>query len=94
MRNVAGKRQCQFYCVNFLSCRPKTSIRKYLQPFRIGFLKFAMCFPGEPPAAIAADHAGEPFQQILIEDLLLALCPVTKSLVVLNVVFLAGSPGD
>lgn len=53
-----------------------------------------MCFPGEPPAAIAADHAGEPFQQILIEDLLLALCPVTKSLVVLNEVFLAGIHGD
>lgn len=54
-----------------------------------------MSFSGEPPAAIAADHAGEPFWRILIGELLLALCPVMKSLVVvLNEVFLAGSHGD
>ena len=53
-----------------------------------------MSFSGEPPAAIAADHAGEPFQRILIGELLLALCPVTKSLVVLNEAFRAESHGD
>ena len=53
-----------------------------------------MCFPGEPPAAIEADHAGEPFRRILIGELLLALCPVTKSLVVLNEAFRAESHGD
>ena len=43
-----------------------------------------MCFSGEPSVVIAVDHTDEPFQRILIEELLLELCFVTKSLVVLN----------
>ena len=43
-----------------------------------------MSFPGEPSFVVAVDHAGEPFQRILIGELLLELCFVTKSLVVLN----------
>ena len=41
-----------------------------------------MSFPGGTSVVVAVDHAGKPFQRILIGELLLELCLVTKSLVV------------